>query len=181
LVLEPRSKVLHHWSRCAGPEFSGEVAARHAYGHELYMSNHHRGWFGSILRLGSRWLNERRKGKAAKGIHPIQDLGVLHQAPQIELPGAGEYLIELSLTPYWGLCAGTLVEGTDYSYPANSWSWLFPGKYYMRVLDRDSDALLGAWSFEKANAARSWPLDLSTSGEPSAVPRSGSLSGARVG
>lgn len=181
LELVPASEVLHHWSRSAGPDFEGEVALRHAFGRRLWMRLHHRGpWKGLLLALGA-WAQRRSAKRGARPMHALEPLGVLRESPTIELPrreGApgGAFVLELSLTPWWGLAAGVLVEGERYALPARSWSWLYPGTYYLRVLDAASGAVLGAWSFEKQSPARSWPLEASTfemTGRRAATPRVG--------
>lgn len=174
------SQVLHHWSRSAGPDFEGEVAKRHAFSRKLWMKLHH----GDLLSRGllalRQFLKRRFERHAPQPIHPIEDLGALSESPEIQFPRDGEFLLELSLTPFWGLSAGIFVQGEEYSLPARSWSWLFPGTYYLRALDAHSGRFLGAWCFEKRSPARSWPLDPKSFQQTSARSNSARL-GERVG
>ena len=165
LELVPQSEVLHHWSRCAGPTFEGDPARRWAESRARWMATYHGGPLGALLRsagsLARRWTSRR----AVRPMHAVEELGPLIEAPRIEFPRSDSYQLEISLTPFWGLAAGILVEGDEYRMPARTWSWLFPGTYYLRAVHRKSGAVLGAWRFEKTSAARSWPLD------PSSLPR----------
>jgi len=163
LLLEPRSEVLHHWSRCAGPSFEGEVARRWQESRARWMSVWHDGLVGRGLRAlvdrSRRWL----EGLPVRAMHEVVDLGTLVESPEIEFSAAGRgYVLELSATPFFGLSAGILCEGERYRMPARTWSWLFPGTYYLRALEARSGKVLGAWRFEKTSAARSWPLDPSS-------------------
>ncbi|MFT7484343.1 MAG: N-acetylglucosaminyl-diphospho-decaprenol L-rhamnosyltransferase [Candidatus Paceibacteria bacterium] len=181
LEVQPASQVLHHWSRSAGPNFEGESARRHAFGHALYMAKHCTSWACGVLHMLNAFLDRRWQGQAARAAHDLVDLGCLTESPEVSFPGAGEYVLELSLTPFWGLAGGTLVSGQSYSYPARTWSWLFPATYYLRAVSLDNGAVLGAWQFEKTSPARSWPLD-SMADKDEQVSRTGELyRGERVG
>ena len=159
LELIPAAEVLHHWSRSAGPDFQGEVARRHGLSQRLWMQVHHGGVLARSLR-GLKGLLQRHIGdRFIAPMHPLVDLGEVSESPEVRFAGEGSYVLELSLTSFWGLSAGVLVEGSNYSLPARSWSWLFPGTYYMRALDADTGRFLGAWRFCKLSAARSWPID----------------------
>lgn len=158
LVLEPAAEVLHHWSRSAGPAFEGEVARRHAVGRARFLGTHHRGPLGLALR-GARVLLESLGPAPGAALHDFTDLGALQEAPELDLGRSGEALVELALTPHLGLTAGVLVEGRRYRLPARTWSWMYPGTYYLRALDHETGALLGAWVLRKETASRSWPLD----------------------
>ncbi|MFT7670220.1 MAG: N-acetylglucosaminyl-diphospho-decaprenol L-rhamnosyltransferase [Planctomycetota bacterium] len=164
----PDADVLHHWSRCAGPNFEGEVAKRHAHSRILWFATHHSG-FGAKFYLGLRAMVDRlAAGRVPSAMHELVDLGDLTESPEIRFPEDGEYVVEISLTPSWGLSAGICVDGDQYSMPSKTWSWLFPGKYYMRALQAESGACLGAWSFQKHTPARSWPLDVASLPAPRA-------------
>lgn len=181
LELQPAAEVLHHWSRCAGPTFEGEVARRHAHGRALYMTTHHGGAAATFLRFATDRLRARLARRPALAMQPLVDLGGLTESPVLEFERDGQYLLELSLTPYWGLSAGTTVEGSTYRYPARTWSWLFPGTYYLRAVDLSTGQALGAWTFTKESAARSWPLDSIPGGALGSLRRALPRRGERVG
>lgn len=176
----PASEVLHHWSRCAGPHFEGEVARRHAFSRRLWLGLHHDGPVGRLWR-GALGLAQRAlSSRAPRAMHELEELGPQAESPTIEFAAEGEYALELSLTPWWGLAAGVYVSGDSYRFPAQTWSWLFPGTYYLRAVDASSGAVLGAWSFEKHSPARSWPLDAGSLPGPRRRQQS-SRQGERVG
>lgn len=159
LALEPDSEILHHWSRCAGPEFAGEVATRHAYSRSLYMSKHHRG-IGSVLaQMCSRALGNWKRSDPTESMHSLLDLGELYESPTFDLPANVRGTLEISLTPFWGLSAGSWIEGGPFQFSPKAWSWLFPGEYFVRAVASESGELLGAWKFQKTSPARTWPLD----------------------
>ncbi len=181
LVVEPASEILHHWSRSAGPDFVGEVAARHAYGRSLYMAKHHRGVGALLIQACARFLASWRPQRAPLPMHSLLDFGDVHQSPEFPLPADTECSLEISLTPFWGLSAGTMLDGGSFHYSAKAWSWLFPGTYYVRGVERSSGQLLGAWRFHKTSPARSWPLDPQAGQQPGRSTWRESFPGERVG
>lgn len=181
LMLEPTSEILHHWSRCAGPEFTGEVASRHAYSRSLYMAKHHPGVLATMIQGGTRLLGTWGAGREPACMHPVVDLGEVHECPQLNWTGTAQAWMEISLTPFWGLCAGTPVEGGSFQYSAKAWSWLFPGTYYLRCIEQESGQLLGAWKFHKSSPARSWPLDVGATRGPNRTTWRRPSPGERVG
>ena len=102
-------------------------------------------------------------------MHAFVDLGALGEAPRLEFPEE-DCLLEWSLTPTFSLAAGVLVEGAGARLSAHGWSWLFPGRYYLRALRRRDLAMLGAWTLVKEAPARSWPVDPQAIA-PRALPR----------
>ncbi len=165
LELVPQSEVLHHWSRAAGPHFEGEVAQRWQTSRARYLAVHHNTWSARLAMRAHSLLKGLFHERSARPIHPVQDLGTLHEPPRLELGEARPYQLELSLTSHWGLSAGVLCETEHYTFPARTWSWLFPGTYYLRATDARSGAFIRAWCFHKQSAARSWPID------PDSLPR----------
>jgi hypothetical protein len=159
MELVPEAEVLHHWSRSAGPCFAGEVASRWTASHERFHRAHSRGPL-KLLARGARALAEPLLTRLApRPAHELQKLGYRSDSPRFELGEEGRYQLELSLTPFWGLSAGVVVEGDSFELPARTWAWLFPGTYYVRAVDLESGELAGAWRFHKTSVARSWPLD----------------------
>lgn len=182
LLLEPRSEVLHHWSRCAGPRFEGEPARRWHESHAHWLATWHGGLAGrclaTLVERARRWLERF----PVRPMHEALDLGVLLEPPEIEFASDARHRLELSLTPFFGLSAGILCgEGRrSYRLPARTWSWLFPGTYWLRALEDETGRVLGAWRFEKKSAARSWPLDPSSLPGPRTHERR-PAAGSRVG
>lgn len=180
LELEPRSEVLHHWSRSAGPEFAGEVARRWATSRARYRATHHGGPLASCAGF-LQALIERFGPRGGRALHEVEDLGTCHEPPTFELGRRGSWQLEVSLTPHFGLSAGALFEGESFALPARTWSWLFPAVYHARVLDAESFEVVAAWTFHKASAARSWPLDPASAPRPRRATRPTPGRGERVG
>jgi GT2 family glycosyltransferase len=158
--LIPDAQILHHWSRSAGSgeAFAGEPARRHAISRRLYQ----RRWYGRVTESLSTMLRgvlERRLAKRGpRPMHDFDDLGELVEAPLLEF-SEPDALLEWSVTPNFSLAAGSLVDGSDVRLSARGWSWLFPGRYYLRAVRRKDLEVLGAWTFMKASPARAWPVD----------------------
>jgi GT2 family glycosyltransferase len=159
MEMVPEAEVLHHWSRTAGPEFQGEVAERWTKSRERYFKIHQDSTGAQCAEASRVWFDRAASIVEPQPIHEFVDLGALSAAPCLELNATGSYQLEISITAHFGLSAGGFFEGESYSFDARTWNWLFPGTYFVRVIDRESGALQGAWSFQKTSAARSWPLD----------------------
>lgn len=171
LELVPESEVLHHWSRSAGPDFAGEIAARWAQSRERYETLNNTSLRQRCARRLLGWIERGFGMRPVKPIHELLDLGDAVEAPLFELERSGQYQLEVSLTSHFGLSAGVLFEGERYRLPARTWSWLFPGTYYARVVDARSGEVQRAWCFHKTAAARSWPLDPESLPQPRVAPR----------
>ncbi len=158
--LIPGAKVLHHWSRSAGAgeDFAGEPARRHAQSRARYFAR----WFGPLrTRVATALRAHFERVVTRRGhrpMHAFEDLGVVTEAPRLEF-AEEDVVLEWSLTPNFSLAAGMLVEGAGARLSALGWSWLFPGRYYLRALCRRDLCLVGAWTLVKETPARSWPVD----------------------
>ena len=90
-------------------------------------------------------------------LHEFVQLGAVDDAPRLVFARPADYLVELGLGPGLGLAAGALGRGDRWQLAPSSWEWLHGARYYARALERESLALLGAWTFEKRAAARRDP------------------------
>jgi N-acetylglucosaminyl-diphospho-decaprenol L-rhamnosyltransferase len=150
------SVVLHHWSRSSGigDEFeAGEGARRYKISSRLFYEKHYGRLLAALVRrfnaAGARW--------AARGvapIHPIGSLGLVDDGPRLKFTRSHRYLVELGLTPNWLVAAAVVGEGAEWVCPPEAWAWLFPGHYYLRALDRDTGACLGAYEVFKSAPGR---------------------------
>lgn len=158
LTLVPRAEILHHWSRSAGggAAFAGEPMRRFRLSRARYLERH--AGPGALRRLAA--LERSARDASLHSPHPFTDLGPLEEPPGLALPRPARWVAELSLSPAFVLAGGMLGEGRSLRLPSAAWRWLFPGGYWLRVLDRDDRTLLGAFRFEKRTAARAFPLDL---------------------
>ena len=153
--------VLHHWSRSAGvdTQFDGEPSRRYDESRRLYFQRFHAGLGARVAalfgRLGTKW--------AARGcapIHPITELEPVFDPPTFAWDRPRRVLVELGLTPNFLIAAGALAEGDSWTCPQVAWEWLFQGRYYFRVLDRDTLEVLGAWRIDKTSPVRVEPLSI---------------------
>ena len=160
-VLHPQADVVHHWSRSAGFGKSFESGplqrwkkSRHAYTER---------WFGlagsKSLAAAEKIASKRIAKRGMPGLYAFEDLVPGEHPVAIDLPDAGATLLELSPDPRFTLAAGHRTEGgRRWRFPAAGWSWLFPGRYYLRALDLAHRKTIGAWQFDKTTEARSWPV-----------------------
>jgi len=154
----PESHILHHWSRSAGcgEEFAGEPARRAALGRELFHERH-----GDAR--SSEALRETEALLARANIEPpfaIEELGDGEEPPSISFEAREEVLIEVSACPFFPLAAGAVTAGGEWRLDDALWGWLFPGMWYVRAACARTGRHLGAWSFEKTQAARTEPVAL---------------------
>jgi len=177
--LIPEAEILHHWSRSAGSGevFAGEPARRHAVSRELYLRRFYGRTVERVTRALRGFLERRLARRGPRLMHAFEDLGVLTEAPCLTLSRAenvpqDEVFMEWSVTPNFSLAAGSLPAGSlpagslpgsaEHQLSARSWSWLFPGRYFVRALRRSDCAVIGAWTLVKESPARSWPVDHET-------------------
>ena len=160
-VIHPQAEVVHHWSRSAGYGKSFEIGplqrwkgSRHEYVKR---------WSGrvgskslaAVEKVAGRWFAKR----GAVGLHECEGLVVGKHPAAIDLPAAQAVLLELSPDPRFTLAAGHLTAGGQrWECPVTAWSWLFPGRYYLRAIDLADRQWLGAWQFDKRTEARTWPV-----------------------
>lgn len=152
------ARVLHHWSRSAGvgASYAGEPQRRQQIAQDAYFTK----FYG---RLGARfaaWMSA--KGAQWEGggapLHPLVDLGPCVEPPELVFGRSCRYVVEVGLSPKFLLACGILGEGDRWRSDDETWTWWFEGAYYLRALDRDTGALLGAWQLVKAAPGRNDPL-----------------------
>ncbi|QDU66691.1 glycosyltransferase family 2 protein [Engelhardtia mirabilis] len=152
------ARVLHHWSRSAGfgASFAGEPQRRQHLAQAAYFSK----FYG---RLGARlaaWLS--KKGAQWEGaggeLHPMVDLGPCAEPPELEFGSRRRFVVEVGLSPKFLLACGVVGEGDRWRCADDTWTWWFEGAYYLRALDLDTGALIGAWRLVKTAPGRLEPM-----------------------
>ena len=93
-------------------------------------------------------------------IHAMQPLGAFEAPIEVALPRACRFLVEMGMAPNLLLAAGLFGEGDRWVCPPETWAWFFQARYFMRILDRDTGELLGAWTFDKTIPGRDEPMRL---------------------
>lgn len=155
VVHHTRARILHHWSRSAKVGSPGDPSIeRHEISRELYYKKFYgplgRGLYALMNAIGKRWP----RPWIGRPIHPLQDLGSFHEPLTITLPRAARYLIEMSVHPGFVICSGTFGSGARWTCPPETWEWMFPIEYFVRVLDLDTLELLGGYRFVKTAPCR---------------------------
>ena len=160
LELVPAAEALHHWSRSAGAgsDFEGEPRRRWRISQSVYQQR----WFSWPARLLLAGLDAlaQRVPSPLRGSHrgQVQNLGPVADSLVLELPGEGEFLIELSVDPSFSLCAGSFVTGPQWAMEPGTFSWLFEGQYFLRVSKPETDVILKSFRFQKTSPGRAHGL-----------------------
>ncbi|MCC6406050.1 MAG: glycosyltransferase family 2 protein [Planctomycetes bacterium] len=159
---EPRARIVHHWARSSGvgAEFEADPRARFRVSQRAYFERWHGAFAARALAALDEASSRRAPVERCPPIHPLVELGPCATAPELVLPRAGRWVIELAMTPHFPLAAGVLVDGERWRASPRAWEWFFPGRYYLRALDRGSFECAGAWTFDKTSPARQDPLSL---------------------
>ncbi len=158
-VLVPKAEAVHFGARCSGTgeAFEGDPRTRWRESRELYLSRH-ASWLGRCLvRFADSWARTWQPKKVGRPAHQFRDLGTCHTAPPLELPSGGPWLVEMSLAPTFGFCAGAVLPGGTQFFPERTFDWLFEGKVYLRVLAPQDLRVYRCFAFTKAGGPRAQP------------------------
>lgn len=162
LVHHGSARVLHHWSRSTGlvgGATETEAGRRYVVAQDAY----YRKFYGALgawwVRLVNGLLARWPRSLYNRPMHPLAELGSFVEPVSVDLPRSCRYLVEMGMAPNWLLSAGIIGEGDSWTCPPETWAWFFQARYFMRILDRDTGELLGAWTFEKSVPGRDDPLD----------------------
>jgi len=160
LALCREATVVHFWARSTGlgADFEAVAAARFRASRRRYLTRWH----------GADALRALERAEAALGaapraplaVHHFEPLGALAAPPELGWSRAVPFVVELGMGPELALAAGALGEGASWRLPEASWAWLHAARYYVRALERETLACLGAWTFDKPAAPRRDPQAL---------------------
>ncbi|MFT5831401.1 MAG: GT2 family glycosyltransferase [Bacteroidia bacterium] len=160
LVHQGASRVLHHWSRSTGLVGFGDSEAMRRY--VISQKQYYTKFYG---RLGAAWialvngaLSKCPESWHNRAMFPMDDLGDFSEPIEVQLPRSCRFLVEMGMAPNFLLSGGLHGEGDRWVCSPATWQWFFQAKYYMRVLDRDSGEVLGAWTFTKSAPGRDEPM-----------------------
>ena len=164
LALHPGAEVLHHAGRSLGPEgaLRGEAARRFEASRRAYRAHFFGGPARALVQAAEEIRDKvrRRRPHGPAPIHDVVPLGRRDDRVELELEAPGRVILELSRSPVFGQSAGASVDAGAWRFPAAAWSWLYPGRWFLRALDPESGRVLRAWSFQKTSAAREHPVEL---------------------
>ncbi len=160
LIHHGGARILHHWSRSAGvgQQFSGEPMRRYRISQRRYFEKYY-GTLGRLFVNGlnriERWWPEERSYRA---MHDMDHLGH-HEGPvTVPLPRACRFVLELAMAPTFIVAGGIFGEGDSWTFPEETWPWLFQAEYFVRGFDLDTGEFLGAWQFGKSSEGREEPF-----------------------
>jgi GT2 family glycosyltransferase len=161
-VVVPAARVAHHWARSSGvgADFEDGPAQRHAESRRRFLERWHPG-AGVRLTAAADELVAGWSGPRGTALHAFLDLGRVERAPVLELSrpaGPRGFVLEVAMTPHLALAAGVLGCGSRAALSPEAFDWLFPGRLYLRALDREDLRCLGAWTLVKTAAARTRPV-----------------------
>lgn len=131
----PRVSAVHFFNRSAGPVV-GAAMSRYEVSRKLFYRRRYGllgSWLASLLiavghsGLGKGWQFAR-----------VQDMGEVEEVPELEVPGTGAYLAEISGDPSFVFAAGRLDVARKFRVPDDVWQGLAEGSYYLRFLERKS-------------------------------------------
>lgn len=160
VVQHTGTTILHHWSRSSGfgETFLGEPMRRYLISRREYFRKYY-GPLGWALVRAVGWLGERWPDKLShRPMHRLSSLGDVEQPPELLLARPARFVLEVALRPNWQLAVGILGEGDRWICPAETWTWFFDVDYYVRAVERETGAVLGAWHFRKTTPGRTEPL-----------------------
>jgi GT2 family glycosyltransferase len=160
VVQHTGTTVLHHWSRSSGfgESFLGEPMRRYEISRRRYFRKYYGPLGGGFVRaldwIGARWPRKL----SHRSMHALASLGEVAAPPELRLPRATRFALEVALRPNWQLAVGVLGQGDRWRCPEETWSWFFDVDYFVRAVECDTGALLGAWHFRKTTPGRTEPL-----------------------
>ena len=160
VVQHTGTTILHHWSRSSGfgETFMGEPMRRYQLSRGEYFRKYYgpAGWklIQMFDGLARRWPDKL----SHRAMHSCEALGAIADPPELRMGKDARFVIEVALRPNWQLTVGILGEGDRWICPDETWSWFFDVDYYLRAVDCDTGAKLGAWHFRKTTPGRTEPL-----------------------
>lgn len=156
LALLPQSRILHHWSRSAGAGggSTGDPLRRYTKSRRAFVEKHFGAPGLALEFLGNRLFEGWPPPRRFRPLHEHRDLGATDAPITIALPRAARFVLQIAMSPAFVLAAGVLGEGQRYTFGVRTWSWLFPGRYFVRAFERETLQLLGAWRFDKTSPSR---------------------------
>lgn len=149
LVQVPAAEIIHYFSRSAVQDYAAALE-RNARSEDRFFRKHH----GALGHAWYRFLSARVRRHVAglkqpPALHPLEDLGLVGDAPVLRAAGRGRLYAEIAGNALFSLAAGQLFEGTELRLSPTLWESLWDGAYFVRVLERESGRCVGAWRLRK--------------------------------
>ncbi len=150
LVYLPHAEIVHYHNMSAG-----KVPEEASRKREASRRRYHRKAFGVLGGgLADRCEARVRRKTAEAGIRPpwsFVQLGALEAPPVLSLPDpAVEYVAEFAGTPIFDYPAGTIVRGSAFEFPQQTWELMPPSEVFVRLVDTRSFEVGPTWRFRRA-------------------------------
>jgi hypothetical protein len=158
-VLVPGAEAVHFGARCSGTgeAFEGDPRTRWRESRDIYLQRHASPLGRGIVRAADRWSRIWNTENVGRAAHEINDLGTVQSSPALVLPLGGPWLVEMSLAPTFGFCAGAVLPGHTQIFPERTFDWLFEGTVYLRVLSSQDLRVFRCFSFTKVGGPIAQP------------------------
>jgi GT2 family glycosyltransferase len=149
VVLEPRAEMVHFFDQSA-KSARAEVMKKYEVSRGYYYSKHW-GRCGTWLfdRLNA-YASRHAESKQGWRFHECEDLGRIAAPPVLTLEGDRDWVLELATDPAFLFCGGHLGRGGVATIGETGWNMLDATRWYLRVLDPTSLAIVKYVTFEKA-------------------------------
>ena len=148
VILEPRAEMIHFFDQSAR-SVRAEVEEKYRFSRGFYFKKH----FGAAGHRVFQALNgytSRREHQEGWRIAEIEHLGELSDPFELRIDGAADgFLIEIATDPFFLFCGGHVFEGDTLRLGDSAWNALSAVRWYIRVLDPETLALLKFLSFDK--------------------------------
>jgi GT2 family glycosyltransferase len=150
----PRAEMVHFFNRSAG-QAQDASWERYEVSKRLFFRARYTvlGEWKARFLLG---LGRLLPGKGHLFVEPMA-LGAHASAPELEVPGSGAYLAEISSDAGFVFAAGRLDVNARFRIPDSVWAGLVDTTYFVRFLDRRTLEVRGMYSIEKVGGSQ--PID----------------------
>jgi GT2 family glycosyltransferase len=141
----PRARMVHFFNRSAGQAQDAAMSRYHVSRRRFFVQRYS-ALGGLAYDLLAHLDDGHGEGHRFAG---IDDLGAPPRPPEIDVPGDGAYLAELSADPGFVFAAGRLDVSRRFRIPDAVWDGLVPATYFVRFLERRSYRVLRTVSLTK--------------------------------
>lgn len=150
-TIVPRVSAVHFFNRSAGrvPDAS---LSRYEVSRKLFFRKRY-GPLGSWLASSLDFVARSGWG-AGWDFAEVEQLGEVGLVPELDVPGTGSYLAEISGDPSFVFAAGRLDVSRRFQIPADVWEGLAEGTYYVRFLERKTLNLLRTVAMRKVGHSK---------------------------
>jgi len=161
----PKAEVILHGLSIDTVVESGELGPRYEASRRAYFQRYVP-WYSRRL---VSWLEKRAQARRTEAggllsLHPLGELGSHEWSFELDLPGTGEWQIEISNSPDWLHSVGCLAVSGRWRLPEAAWKRLEAGQHYLRVLDASTGKLACAYRFTKTSERNPYPVPFASPG-----------------